>query len=593
MDFSILRRPAELFMIALMSPLLFGSEPDTRPNIVFLLADDLGYTDIAPYGSEVNTPTLSALAEEGIRFSNFHTAANCAPSRAMLLTGVSSHLAGVPNIPEMLAPEQTIHDNYQGVLGDNVVTVATLLEAAGYHTYMAGKWHLGSAPGKLPSQRGFKRTVALMDSGADNWEQRPYLPIYDEANWYADGERFELPEDFYSSRFLIDKMIEFIGSNLDDDRPFFAYVPFQAVHIPVQAPQEYIDKYMGFYDSGWEALRSARQEGAVKVGLLPATVPMASMAFTADWNALSPARQRYESKRMAIYAAMIEAMDANIGRLIDFLDNSGRIDNTIFIFTSDNGAEGSGSHDPQSFPASYLATSLGYNLDYETLGLKGSYNSINPGFTSAAVSPLAYYKFYAGEGGMRVPLIMSGKPLGSVPSQTNAFSWATDIAATILALAGVDQPGERFGGRPVLPITGKDLSPLLRQETTRIYTEEDTVGYELTGHAALFQGDFKIVRNLPPLGDGQWRLYNIVGDPGETQDLKVQLPERFQVMLNAYGEFEQENGVQPIPPGYHQTRQIAINMARDRLGPGILVAILTVLLLIPFIVYVRTRRSKG
>ena len=139
-----------------------------RPNIVFILADDLGYTDIAPYGSEVNTPTLSALAERGVRFTNYHTAANCAPARAMLLTGVDSHLAGVPNIPEMLAPEQRTHAHYQGVLGDNVVTVATLLEDAGYHTYMAGKWHLGATPDKRPSRRGFERTVAMMDSGADN-----------------------------------------------------------------------------------------------------------------------------------------------------------------------------------------------------------------------------------------------------------------------------------------------------------------------------------------------------------------------------------------------------------------------------------------
>ncbi|MGB1685495.1 MAG: sulfatase-like hydrolase/transferase, partial [Pseudomonadales bacterium] len=220
---------------------------DDRPNIVFLLADDLGYTDIAPYGSEVNTPTLSELANNGVKFTNYHTAANCAPARAMLLTGVSNHLAGVPNIPEMMSPTQKLQDNYQGVLGDNVVTIATLLEDSGYHTYLAGKWHLGSAPGKLPSQRGFERTVALMDSGADNWEQRPYLPIYDEANWFADGERTQLPEDFYSSKFLIDKTIEFIEGNRDDGQPFFAYVPFQAVHITVQAPQAYIDRYIGRY----------------------------------------------------------------------------------------------------------------------------------------------------------------------------------------------------------------------------------------------------------------------------------------------------------------------------------------------------------
>ena len=560
-----------------------------RPNIVFLLADDLGYTDIAPYGSEVNTPALSKLANEGIRFTNYHTAANCAPARAMLLTGVSSHLAGVPNIPEMLAPEQKLQDNYQGVLGDNVVTIATLLEGAGYHTYMAGKWHLGSAPGKLPSQRGFERTVALMDSGADNWEQRPYIPIYDDANWYADGERFELPEDFYSSRFLIDKTIEFIDSNLDDGKPFFAYVPFQAVHIPVQAPQEYIDRYMGVYDEGWEALRQARQKRAVVLGLLPDS-PMLRMSTTTDWETLSPERKRYEAKRMAVYAAMIEAMDANIARLMAHLEARGELDNTIFVFTSDNGAEGSGAQDGQSRAGNTIATNMGYRTDYETLGLKGSFNSINPGFTSAAVGPLSYYKFYAGEGGLRVPLIISGKPAATGAAQTEAFAWATDVAATILAFAGVEQPEGRYGGRPVLPMTGKDLGPVVRGEVLEAYDESEVVGYELTGHAALFQGAFKAVRNMPPLGDGEWRLYNIAKDPGETNDLKSDMPERFQSMLAAYARFEEENRVLPLPQGYSQTGQLLTNMLRDQLGPMIIVLLLTILLLIPFVVYLRMRR---
>jgi arylsulfatase/uncharacterized sulfatase len=560
-----------------------------RPNIVFLLADDLGFTDIAPYGSEVNTPTLSRLAEEGIRFTNYHTAANCAPARAMLLTGVNNHLAGVPNIPEMLAPEQMAQDNYQGVLGSNVVTIATLLESSGYHTYMAGKWHLGAGPGKLPSQRGFERTVALMDSGADNWEQRPYLPIYDQANWFADGERFELPDDFYSSRFLIDKTIEFIGSNLDDGRPFFAYVPFQAVHIPVQAPQEYIDRYMGVYDEGWDHLRQARHDRAVELGVLPGPAPMVRMSTTADWDALSPERQQYESKRMAVYAGMIEAMDANIARLVAYLDAQGQLDNTLFIFTSDNGAEGSGAQDPDSYSASRITSSLGYRTDYETLGLKGSYNSISPGFTSAAVSPLSFYKFYTGEGGLRVPLIISGRPLRAPPAQTQAFAWATDVAATILGFAGVDKPDGRHSGRPVLPMTGRDLGPIVRGEAERVYDDTEPVGYELTGHAALFQGEYKIARNLPPLGDGEWRLYNFVRDPGEAQDLKADMPGRFQAMLTAYGRFEDENKVMPIPPGYSQTRQLLINMLRDQFGSTILVGLLAILLLVPFIVYVRTR----
>ena len=461
---------------------LAGGAAGTRPNIVFILADDLGFTDIAPYGSEVNTPTLSMLAQQGIRFTNYHTAANCAPARAMLLTGVDNHLAGVPNIPEMLAPEQRRHDHYQGVLGDNVVTVATLLEAAGYHTYMAGKWHLGSTPRKLPSSRGFERTVALADSGADNWEQKTYIPLYDQASWFADGERYQLPEDFYSSRFLVDKTIEFIDTNLDDGKPFLAYVPFQAVHIPVQAPQEYIDRYMGVYDSGWDTLRQDRRERAVDLGIVPAETGMVRMSSTGNWDSLSEERQRYEAKRMAVYAGMIEAMDFNIGRLVDYLQQQGVYENTIFVFTSDNGAEGSGPADPLSFPANRVPASLGYDLDYERLGLKGSYNSLSPSFASAAASPLSFYKFYTGEGGLRVPLIIAGKPLPEMPQLTGAFAWATDIAPTILAMANVDQPGERYAGRAVLPMIGRDLSPVLSGSADRVYAEEDTVGYECRRH---------------------------------------------------------------------------------------------------------------
>jgi arylsulfatase/uncharacterized sulfatase len=564
----------------------------TRPNIVFILADDLGYSDIAPYGSEVNTPNLSALAKQGLIFTNYHTAANCAPARAMLLTGVDSHLAGVPNIPEMLAPEQRIHANYQGVLGDDVVTVATLLEDAGYHTYVAGKWHLGMAPDKRPSRRGFQRTVAMMDSGADNWEQRPYLAIYDQANWFADGERFTLPEDFYSSRFLVDKMIEFIDSNLQDGKPFFGYLPFMAVHSPVQAPQEYIDRYMNFYDSGWHALRQQRMERAAALGIVAPDTPMVSMTTTEDWDALSEEQKRYQAKRMAVYAGMIEAMDHHIGRLIEYLKEQGQYDNTIFIFTSDNGSEASGPTDPRTFPARLGPENLGYNLDYDNLGLKGSYSSIGPSFASAAASPLAYYKFYAGEGGLRVPLIISGKRAIRQQQLTGAFAWATDISPTILSLAGVAQPGERYAGRPVQPITGRDLTPLLSGELEQIYGPDDSIGYELTNHGVLFHSDYKLVVNQPPVGDGQWRLFNIVNDPGETADLAASQALRFQRMLSHYEQYRRDNTVVPVPPGYTQIKQLLSNIllqSRD----AVIVFLLTLLLLLPFYVAYRMKRSQG
>jgi arylsulfatase/uncharacterized sulfatase len=566
-----------------------------RPNIVFILADDLGYSDIAPYGSEVNTPSLSALAEQGLRFTNFHTAANCAPARAMLLTGVDSHLAGVPNIPEMLAPQQRVHANYQGVLGDDVVTVATLLEDAGYHTYMAGKWHLGMEPHKRPSRRGFQRTMAMMDSGADHWEQRPYIALYDQANWFADGERFTLPEDFYSSRFLVDKMIEFIDSDLNKDTskehtPFFAYLPFMAVHSPVQAPQEYIDRYMGVYDSGWDILRQQRLERAAALGIVPPNTPMVRMATTGDWNALSEDDRRYQAKRMAVYAGMIEAMDFHIGRLVDFLKQRGQYDNTIFIFTSDNGSEASGPANPRAFPVRKVPENMGYTVDYENLGLKGSYGTIGPGFASAAASPLAYYKFYAGEGGMRVPLIIAGKPVDHQQKLTKAFAWATDISPTILSLAGVSQPGPRYAGRPVQPMTGRDLSPVITAKAERIYGPDDAVGYELTDHGVLFQGDYKLVVNQPPVGDGRWRLFNIVKDPGETVDLAASEPLRFQRMLSRYEQYVRDNKVVPAPQGYNQMAQLLSNMLMKQ-RENVLVFLLTLLLLLPFYVAYRMKRS--
>jgi arylsulfatase/uncharacterized sulfatase len=543
-----------------------------RPNIVLLLADDLGFSDIAPYGSEISTPQLTALAENGVSFTNYHTAANCAPARAMLLTGVDSHLAGVPNIPEMIPPAQQHADHYQGVLGQDVVTVATLLQTAGYHTYMAGKWHLGQTPDLLPSSRGFERTVALGDSGADNWEQKPYVPIYDKANWYADGKEYQLPEDFYSSRFLIDKTIEFIDSNSASEQPFFAYVPFQAVHMPVQAPQEFIDNHMGVYDQGWHQLRQARLKKAIELGVVADTTQAVSMPTTEDWDSLSDERKRYEAKRMAVYAAMIEAMDHHIGRLVDHLKGIGEYENTLFIFTSDNGSEPTGAVNPTTLLSNFVLSRQGYSSDYERLGLKGSFNSISPSFASAAASPLAYYKFFVGEGGLRVPLIIAGNGVAAKGLKSDVFSHVTDITPTILQLTHIQRPSSYFGGRKIEPISGRDVSQTLSNHQTQVRGEEDqdAVGYELAGNAALFLGDYKIVLHIAAPGDGQWRLFDIKIDPGETNDLSSVEPKRLQRMLNLYHQYEIDNQVLPIPANFDLKRQAVINGVHARFGTPIL-----------------------
>ncbi|MFT5889670.1 MAG: arylsulfatase A-like enzyme [Zhongshania sp.] len=559
------------------------------PNIVLILADDLGFSDTAPYGSEIQTPTISALADMGMQFTNYHTAANCAPSRAMLLTGVDSHRNGVPNIPETIPPEQKRFPHYQGTLDTKLLTVAEALKSAGYHTYMAGKWHLGNAPEQLPSQRGFERTFALGATGADNWEDKPYLPIYDRAEWFADGNVAKLPEKFYSSEFLVDKTIEFINSNAQDNKPFFAYIPFQAVHIPVQAPQEFTDKYRDIYHDGWQALREQRQVKLKALGIVPMNSNMVQMSTMDDWDAQSDQQKRYQAKRMAVYAGMIDAMDFHIGRLVAHLKSIGEFYNTVFIFTSDNGSEATGHNNSRDLYGRALVKFLGYRNDYETLGLKGSMNTIGPSFASAAASPLAYYKFYAGEGGMRVPLIIAGKPLNLEDKVVSkAFSFVTDISPTIIDIAGTAFPEEAQEF-----VIGRSLLPVVKGELNTVYGPEDAVGYELAGNAALFRGDYKLVKITGKIADGQWRLYNIANDPGETEDLSAAMPDLYSVMLDQYRQYVKINNVLDMPEDYDHERQGIINGINSRL-PNLRVygSVIGGLILLLLIITVTRSRHK-
>ena len=533
------------------------SKAAQRPNVVLILADDLGYTDISPYGSEINTPSIAQLAAEGLSFTNYHTAQNCGPARAMLLTGVDSHRNGVPNIPESIPPEQMAYDHYKGVLNDKVVTISSLLQESGYHTYMTGKWHLGHTPSLLPSSRGFDRTIAMADTGADNWEQRTYLPIYDDVSWYADGLPHTLPDDFYSSRYFIDKTIEFIDSNGDSDKPFFAYIPFQAVHIPVQAPKEYSDKYAGVYDQGWTVMREKRRQAAIAAGVIPSASKIKVTPGTIDWDSMTDDQKRYDSRRMEVYAGMVEAMDFHIGRLMSYLKGIGKYENTVFIFTSDNGAASSPllDSDGNSVLKNWF-DSVGYNTDYETLGEKGSWVAIGPGNATIGNSPLLYYKFHANEGGLRVPLIMSGPGINRQGDLTNEFTFVTDLAPTILSLAGVSDHQGSFNGKRVEPIIGTNFVDYLSGDEDQIHQPTEPIGYELGGSNALFKGDYKIVINRFEQNETEWHLYNIKTDPGETTDLINDEPQLFAEMLSDYETWADENDVLPMPEGYNRGRAI-------------------------------------
>ena len=540
-----------------------GAEASKRPNVVLILADDLGFTDISPFGGEIETPSIARLAAQGLSFSNYHTAGSCAPARAMLLTGVDSHRNGVPNIPEALPPEQLEYDNYQGVLNDKVVTLASVLQSAGYHTYMTGKWHLGQTPELLPSQRGFDRTIAMGDTGADNWEQRAYLPIYDQANWYADGVEHTLPDDFYSSEYFIDKTIEFIDSNASDDQPFFAYIPFQAVNMPVQAPREYSDKYAGVYDGGWTAMREKRRLAAIEAGVVPENTASVVTPGTLDWNSLTDEQRRHHARRMEVYAGMVDAMDTHIGRLLAYLESIDEYDNTIFVFTSDNGAEGSDiiTQDGGSVLAPWFER-VGYNAVYETLGERGSWNAIGPSNATIAASPLTYYKFHASEGGLRVPLVMAGPGIDRRNEISDEFVFVTDLMPTILDLVDVENHGGSWEGREIEPLVGTNFASYLSQGQSPIHEPTEPIGYELGGNSALFKGDYKIVMNRTGQGDTEWSLYDIKSDPSEAYDLTEQKPDLLQAMIADYDDYVAANGVLPMPAGYNRVLRI--------LGPALL-----------------------
>jgi len=531
-----------------------AATPRARPNIVVLVADDWGFTDVGAFGGEIPTPHLDALAARGTRFTNFHVAASCAPTRAMLLTGVEHHRAGVGNLRESMPREHMGRRGYLGSLDTNVVTLPTLLQEAGYRTYVAGKWNVGSEPHNLPDRRGFDRSIVQGDTGSDNWvPTQRYLPHSASVQWFEGGRAASMPARFYSSEWFVDRTIAYMEADAASDRPFFALVAFQANHVPLQAPREFVARQAGRYDAGWDALRLARRERAAALGTIPAGAPMTRMPTTRDWAALSASERRHHARSMEVYAAMAEAMDHHVGRLVAHLKARGIYDDTVFVFLSDNGPEGS------DYAAAQPWLWTQYSQSIDRLGGEGAYAILGPGWASAAASPLAGYKFVGGEGGTRVPLIVSGVRGAPAGALHHGLTYVTDIAPTLLELAGVAPPGPQREGRPIEPMSGRSLVTALQDPHRSVRGPDDTLGYELSGDEALYRGDLKLSRSLPPLGDGQWRLHDLRADPGETLDLKDRLPEAFAAMRAAYETWAREHHVLPMPAGYDASRQVTIN----------------------------------
>ena len=536
-----------------VAPVAIAQEGAEKPNIVVILVDDAALMDFGIYGGEARTPNIDALAREGVMFRRHYTSPLCAPSRAMLLTGMDNHMTGIATIPEVLPKEHVGKPGYTMHLEPGVLTLADRLKAAGYRTLMSGKWHLGSGKGDLPNAHGFDRSLALDASGADNWSARPYMPYYQKAPWYEDGEPAEMPESYYSSTLIVDRMIDYLDEG-DQSTPFFAYVAFQAVHIPVQAPAELTAGYDGVYDGGWDKLREARWRRAKEIGLIPDSAALAPMPpEMRAWNDLSPDDQALYAARMQVNAAMLEAMDREIGRLVEHLKETGAYDNTVFFVTSDNGPEPSRGDD--DLRLRFWMATHGYHLGPEGIGEEGSWGFIGPEWAMAAASPDNLFKFLGAEGGLRVPFVMAGK---GVPQGEDSYARTivTDIAPTVLDLAGITEPEDMM--------TGRSLEPILTGASDAIYQPDDVIGIEVSGNSAILKGRWKITRNQKPHGDGKWRLYDIEQDPGETTDLSQEKPDVFADLLDEYAAYSKRVGVLEVPPGYDSIRELTRNtMARQ------------------------------
>lgn len=536
---------------------------DSRPNILLIVADDLGFSDLGAYGGEIHTPNIDQLAASGVQFTNFHVAATCSPTRSMLMTGVTNHLVGMGNMKEIMADNQKGQPGYETWLNDSVVTLPTLLQDAGYNTYMAGKWHLGDRPQSQPVARGFTRSFALMESGADNWEAKHYLPG-GSATWIEDGKPVNLPEGFYSSFTYADKLIDYIDSGRADGKPFFGYLAFQAVHAPHQVPEDYIQRYADIYDQGWDAIRQQRYQRQLASGLLPDTGENAVTddwgTFYArrhiDWASLSDEEKAYRARQMAVFAGMAEAMDTSVGKVLSYLKDTGQYDNTLILFMSDNGGESTVLRE-----VAPLFYRLRYDTDIDALGAPGSYSEYGPGWAYASNTPFYSYKGSPFSGGMRVPLIVSQPGRVAAGTRTNSFGYVTDITPTLLDIAGVTPPGDRYRGRPVHPIMGESMRALLEGRQEQVHDASRTTVYELAGGIAVWRGNYKLVTsstNAIPARIGP-QLFDTANDPLERHNLAQQHPEIVSELYQAYRDYVERYRVIEVPPDYRAWEQVTRN----------------------------------
>ncbi len=567
-------------------------EASVQPNIIFILFDDVGFTDFGAYGGDSRTPNIDAVAERGIQLARFYASPFCGPTRAMLMTGMDNHQVGMGTLVETATKEMREFPAYSMAWEDDQETIATLLSDAGYQTYVTGKWGIGEVGGNLPNRFGFDRSFVMDATGGGNYDAKPYLPGSHAVEWFEDGKPVTLPEDWYSSRSLVDKMITYIDEG-DSEQPFYAFVSLQALHMPIQVSAEYTDRYNGVFDAGWDVMRQQRLERVKALGLVPETTTLAPPPEShRSWDDLSAKEKKVSAREMQVNAGMMENADYHIGRLIDYLDSQGLLENTIIIIASDNGPESAKTtlDGPANLALSAVKMIEGFDTSYDNLGEPKSLTAIGPEWASVSATPFNLYKFYASEGGLRVPLVVAGPGIADSGVE-QAPVHVADITPTLLDAADVDYDPAAFYGRSVLT--------MLTGETDATRDADDSFAFEVSGNAALYRGKWKITKNARPMGDSQWRLYDLSVDPGETTDLAAQNPELFESMLAEYKAYSEEVGVFELGPDEYALKVLntkLVNKVISKYWPhatGFVLAILLVLFLLFKLVRGLFRRSHA
>jgi arylsulfatase A-like enzyme len=511
-----------------------------RPNILLIVADDLGYSDLGCYGGEIETPVLDALAANGLRFSQFYSTARCCPSRASILTGQYPHKVGVGHMVTDMG-----HPGYRGRLSENAVTLAEVVKSAGYRTFMSGKWHVGTND---PTRHGFEQYFGTLISAATFWDSGKYLrlPQGSETRHYA-------PDAFYGTDALTDYAQDFLkDARTTPDRPWFLYLAYNAPHFPLHARPEDIARYRNRYAAGWDLLRQERLARMKRLRLVSKGTRLSPRSkFTnfgetvsaenPPWDSLPQERRADLAMRMAIYAAMVDRMDQNIGRVTADLRANGELDNTLLIFLSDNGA--CAEWDPFGFDVSSSPDNiLHQGDDLARMGSRGTYHSVGSAWANASNTPWRMYKHYSHEGGISTPCIVHW-PAGF--RRRNAIESSPahliDLMPTIVAASGARYP-ERIDARRIPPMAGSSLLPALRGKPM----PERALYFEHEGTRAVREGRYK----LTALRGGPWKLYDMERDRTELEDLAGVQPLRVESLARKWHEWAADNQVTPLPASY-------------------------------------------